>query len=62
MKIVDFENGCLEEFYKRVSKNVIRIRKQRKISQLNSNSSSESLSNPINNNVTNLQNNAINNS
>ena len=23
MKIVDFENGCLEEFYKRVSKNVI---------------------------------------
>ena len=34
MKIVDFENGCLEEFYKRVSKNVIRIRKQKKISQL----------------------------
>ena len=34
MKIVDFENGCLEEFYKRVSKNVIRIKKQKKISQL----------------------------
>jgi len=33
MKIVDFENGCLEEFYKRVSKNVIRIRKQKQMSR-----------------------------
>ena len=34
MKIVDFENGCLEHFYENVSKNVIRIRKEKKISQL----------------------------
>lgn len=34
MKNIDFENGCLEEFYKRVSLNVIRIRKEKKVSQL----------------------------
>lgn len=34
MKIVDFENGCLEDFYELISKNVIRIRKEKKISQL----------------------------
>lgn len=34
MKTVDFEDGSLEDFYKLVSKNVIRIRKERKISQL----------------------------
>lgn len=34
MKNVDFENGCLEEFYKKVSQNVIRIRMKKKVSQL----------------------------
>ena len=34
MKIIDFEDGCLENFYKLVSKNVIRIRKEKKTSQL----------------------------
>lgn len=34
MKIIDFENGQLEDFYKLISKNVIRIRKEKKISQL----------------------------
>jgi len=34
MKIIDFENGSLEEFYELVSKNVIRIRKEKKVSQL----------------------------
>lgn len=34
MKIVDFEDGSLEKFYERVSKNVIRIRKEKKVSQL----------------------------
>jgi transcriptional regulator with XRE-family HTH domain len=34
MKNFDFENGCLEEFYNKVSLNVIRIRKEKKISQL----------------------------
>lgn len=34
IQIVDFENGCLEDFYKKISKNVIRIRKEKKISQL----------------------------
>ncbi len=33
IKTVDFENG-LEEFYKLVSANVVRIRKEKKISQL----------------------------
>lgn len=34
MKIVDFDNGCLENFYELVSKNVIRIRKEKNVSQL----------------------------
>ncbi len=34
MKIVDFDDGCLEEFYKLISKNVVRIRKEKKVSQL----------------------------
>jgi transcriptional regulator with XRE-family HTH domain len=34
MKIVDFENGLLDTFYEKISKNVIRIRKEKKISQL----------------------------
>jgi len=34
MKILDFEDGCLDTFYGIVSKNVIRIRKKKKISQL----------------------------
>lgn len=34
MKSIDFEDGCLEEFYKRISKNVVRIRKEKKVSQL----------------------------
>lgn len=34
MKTVDFENGCLENFYETISKNVVRIRKEKKISQL----------------------------
>ena len=34
METVDFENGCLDDFYKLVSKNVIRIRNEKKVSQL----------------------------
>ncbi len=34
MKIVDFDNKSLEDFYKLVSKNVVKIRKEKKISQL----------------------------
>lgn len=34
MKIIDFENGNLESFYKLVSTNVVRIRQEKKISQL----------------------------
>lgn len=34
MKTVDFEDGRLETFYKRVSKNVTRVRKEKNISQL----------------------------
>ena len=34
MKIIDFDDGRLEYFYELVSKNVIRIRKEKKISQL----------------------------
>lgn len=34
MKQVDFESGALDDFYKLVSKNVIRIRKEKKVSQL----------------------------
>ena len=34
MKLVDFENGALDDFYKLVSKNVVRIRKEKKVSQL----------------------------
>ncbi len=34
MKTVDFEDGCLESFYELVSKNVARIRKEKKVSQL----------------------------
>jgi transcriptional regulator with XRE-family HTH domain len=34
MKIVDFYDGCLDDFYEKISKNVIRIRKEKKISQL----------------------------
>lgn len=34
IKTVDFENGCLEDFYKLVSDNVVRIRKEKKVSQL----------------------------
>jgi transcriptional regulator with XRE-family HTH domain len=34
MKIVDFEDGRLDAFYKIVSKNVIRLRKKHNISQL----------------------------
>ena len=34
MKIEDFEDGRLENFYKIVSDNVIRIRKEKNISQL----------------------------
>ncbi|MDD2697481.1 MAG: helix-turn-helix transcriptional regulator [Arcobacteraceae bacterium] len=34
MKIVDFDDGCLDNFYAKISKNVIRIRKEKKISQL----------------------------
>ncbi|OHD97590.1 MAG: transcriptional regulator [Sulfurimonas sp. RIFCSPHIGHO2_12_FULL_36_9] len=34
MKIIDFEDGCLEDFYGLISKNVIRIRKEKKVSQL----------------------------
>jgi transcriptional regulator with XRE-family HTH domain len=34
IKIVDFDDGNLENFYEKISKNVIRIRKEKKISQL----------------------------
>ena len=34
MKIVDFEDGRLENFYKIVSTNVIRIRNEKQVSQL----------------------------
>lgn len=34
MKIIDFDDGYLEDFYELVSQNVIRIRKEKKISQL----------------------------
>ncbi len=34
MKLVDFESGALDDFYKLVSKNVVRIRKEKKVSQL----------------------------
>ena len=34
MKTIDFENGKLDEFYKLISKNVVRIRKEKKVSQL----------------------------
>jgi transcriptional regulator with XRE-family HTH domain len=34
MKIIDFDDGYLEKFYELVSKNVIRIRKEKNISQL----------------------------
>jgi len=34
MKIVDFDDDKLENFYKLVSKNVTRIRKEKKVSQL----------------------------
>ena len=34
MKIIDFENGKLEDFYKLISKNILRIRKEKKVSQL----------------------------
>lgn len=34
MQTVDFENDGLDDFYKLVSRNVVRIRKQKKISQL----------------------------
>lgn len=30
MKIVDFDDDCLEEFYRLISKNVVRIRKEKK--------------------------------
>lgn len=34
IKTVDFEDGCLDDFYKLVSANVVRIRKEKKVSQL----------------------------
>jgi len=34
IKIVDFENDMINDFYKLVSANVVRIRKEKKISQL----------------------------
>lgn len=34
IKTVDFEDGRLEDFYKLVSANVVRIRKEKNISQL----------------------------
>jgi transcriptional regulator with XRE-family HTH domain len=34
MKTVDFEDGLIENFYKLVSKNVVRIRNEKKVSQL----------------------------
>lgn len=34
MKNINFENEKLENFYKLISKNVVRIRKEKKLSQL----------------------------
>ncbi len=34
INVVDFENGDLDNFYELVSKNVVRIRKEKKVSQL----------------------------
>ena len=34
MHTIDFENDNLEDFYKLVSKNVVRIRKEKNISQM----------------------------
>ena len=34
INVVDFENGALDNFYEVVSKNVARIRKEKKVSQL----------------------------
>ena len=34
MQNIDFEDGRLENFYKLVSKNVVRIRQEKKVSQL----------------------------
>lgn len=34
IKNIDFDDGKLDNFYELISKNVIRIRKERKISQL----------------------------
>jgi len=34
MKYVDFDDGGLDLFYLKISKNIIRIRKEKKISQL----------------------------
>jgi len=34
MKNIDFEDGRVEEFYSLISKNVIRIRKEKNVSQL----------------------------
>lgn len=34
MHVVNFEDGRLENFYKLVSKNVIRVRKEKNVSQL----------------------------
>lgn len=34
IETIDFEDGCLKEFYKNVSKNVVRLRTEKKVSQL----------------------------
>jgi len=34
MKIIDFDDKNLEKFYKNISKNIVRLRKEKKISQL----------------------------
>lgn len=34
MKIIDFDDDSLEKFYKLISSNIIKIRKDKKISQL----------------------------
>ena len=34
IETVDFEDGSLDDFYKLVSANVVRIRKEKKVSQL----------------------------
>ena len=34
IKTVTFDNECLDDFYKLVSANVLRIRKEKKVSQL----------------------------